>query len=109
MCRRAASVAASALEVHGGSPAVQRAALALQEQIRAAWQNSAWLDDEDAGANFDIPTEAAAAPTAAAARAAAVALPAAALQWATRGPGSGAPSLLMHCGTAMSSVLCPGE
>ena len=91
MCRQAAAVAAAALEVHRRSPAVQRGALALQEQIQAAWQDSAWLDDDGAGAAFDGPGDAAAVPAAGAAHAAA-ALPAAALQWATRGLGwAGAP------------------
>ena len=95
-------MAAAALEIHGSSPAVQRSAYALQEQMRAAWQNSAWLDDDDAGAAFDIPNNAAAAPTASAAGAGA-ALSAAALHWATRGLGSGASFLSMRCDTAKLS------
>ena len=76
-------MAAAALEAHRSSPAVQQSAHALQEQIRAAWQNSAWLDDDEGGADLGSPSDAAGA---------AAAMPLAALQWATRGPASGADS-----------------
>ena len=90
-CRRAAALVTAAVALHGSVPAVQCEAPQLQAQIQAAWQTSAWMEDDSDDLLDPLdPGAAAPAPAPPAAARPAAPLAATVLQWATLGPSSGA-------------------